>query len=110
MGKSARAADGLRSQCKIAPTGEPHPLGPEKTVLGEIQKYESRFWMGLVGWGVGGLDSVHSPDEDAIWRSEMSLKGVTGDRDTQCSVTRYVYSNPMSNNLRNLRKLEIALH
>ena len=49
-GRSARAADGLRSQSKIAPQESP-----------------VRAW--------GDQCFARPPDEDAIWQSEVSLNG-----------------------------------
>ncbi len=51
---SARAARGLRSQSKIAAQESPK--------------------------GVGDQCFARPPDEHAIWRSEMSLKGASGGR------------------------------
>ena len=36
--------------------------------------------------GRGGQDSVRPFDEDAIWQSEMRLKGPAGGTDTKCCV------------------------
>jgi len=43
---------------------------------------------------VGGKYSVRPPDEDAVWQSEVRLKGVAGDTDTQCCVPDSKKRNP----------------
>ena len=78
-GANARAAIGLISQCKIAPQESPHSIGPWTSRTSWLLLCNCcGLSKGLSEWGVGEQDSVRTPDEDAIWRREMRLKGASG--------------------------------